>query len=287
MSFNNIIRKIEGGVRINFLANTLDNDVEISETSRGANDVFRPHLKNLFDLDFDAQTKRIAFPSDDGTPNDEKCRAVLAEGAGTNTNVCYPLGENSKVGWYGQERSDSISKGLTATYLKITFKTPCGIRYLTVKGDKGEYPEVLKLQYKYDRAPFTGEEVISYDSSNPRFEIHPDQLVVELTVCITKWSKPKTFAKLSCLFGDLMVDFKGDKIKSISVLEEKTGDLEKLSYGISSNYCNVQILNERQKYLAPENHRLLRKNRSVDPYVLCDGTEYPLGRFYSEEWKED
>jgi len=122
--------------------------------------------------------------------------------------------------------------------------------------------------------------------------------VVGVMLQIHKWSKPNVLPRITYFSGEMHQAFDGSSLRSIEVLEEKTGSLDSLSYGISSNYCKASFLNRDKMFYDRQHFNLLRRGRSVVPTIKCgykepneDGykepNEYLLGRFFSEEWQID
>lgn len=102
---------------------------------------------------------------------------------------------------------------------------------------------------------------------------------------ITSWSAPGTPAKIMFFSNSLTAEFFSDNLSMIKVLEEKTDSVEELSYGISSNYCEVKVFNENDRF--SRNPDLLKKNRIVKPFIRGGqgGAWDSLGTFYSDSWE--
>ena len=106
---------------------------------------------------------------------------------------------------------------------------------------------------------------------------------IKAVVEIEQWSEPNTTAKIMNLTNDMKVLFDNSKISSINVLEEKCSEVNKLSYGITSNTCQVSVSNQDGRFT--KNIDLLKKNRIVIPKLICDDNEVQMGKFFAEDWE--
>jgi len=139
--------------------------------------------------------------------------------------------------------------------------------------------------------------IAAYNNIEYSISLNPDAPAVGVRLDIYKWNKPNILPRITFFSGEMHEGFTGNTLKSIEVLEEKTGDMDKLSYGISSNYCKAEVLNTGKKFYRTEFYDLLRRGRSVSPAIICGErlnaqnelvpAEFPLGKFYSDEWKLD
>ncbi|MCL2370644.1 MAG: hypothetical protein FWC80_05405 [Firmicutes bacterium] len=119
-------------------------------------------------------------------------------------------------------------------------------------------------------------------------ELPFDRDVEGVKLEISRWSKANVLPRITYFSGEMHQSFNGNTLQSIEVLEEKTGVIDTLSYGLSSNYCKVSFVNKDRMFYDPQHFRNLRRNRSVLPRIRCgDGELKLLGRFFSDEWHLD
>ena len=139
------------------------------------------------------------------------------------------------------------------------------------------------------------EQIVSFkdeSGKNMTAELYCIELVIK------KWNSDGKIAKITYFSRDINMNITADEILSISVLEEKTTDVNKLTYGISSNSCTVKVKDTNKRFSS--NPDLLKKNKLVQPFIaICDHDEdnkpvipadsdyEPLGRFYSDSWEMD
>lgn len=107
----------------------------------------------------------------------------------------------------------------------------------------------------------------------------------KITLKILKWNVANTTAKIMFFSNETKAIFENDQLASIKVLEEKSTEIEELSYGISSNTCDVKVSNENDRFT--KNPDLLKKNRIIKPFIKCKEDEEwdALGTFYSDSWE--
>ena len=125
----------------------------------------------------------------------------------------------------------------------------------------------------------------SLDLENVEIDDIGERSVVCVKLEITRWSHPDRLPRIAYFSGEMHEGFDGRDLKSIEVLEEKTGSADELSYGISSNYCKVVFANRKNRFHDPLYFGQLRPGRSVSPLVHCGGQGFSLGKFFSQEWE--
>lgn len=139
------------------------------------------------------------------------------------------------------------------------------------------------------------EQIVSFKDEGGK-DMTAELYCIELV--IKKWNSGGKIAKITYFSRDVNMNITADEILSISVLEEKTTDVNKLTYGISSNSCTVKVKDTNKRFSS--NPDLLKKNKLVQPFIaICDHNEdnkpvmpadsdyEPLGRFYSDSWEMD
>lgn len=218
------------------------------------------------------------------------------------------LNQAVAVGWLGSQFSNDdgrFSQGNPR--LTMQYSAPREIDHMVISGynARGEYPLEFKILYckensdvfeqveylteKFFETRITEIEVLGKQNFQRNdFIVYFKPVIakkVQLQIC--RWGVANTVPKINYFASEHIECYLGDKLKSISIVEEKTGDTEKLSYGISSNSCSFRFLNENKRFYYNKDYNLLRKNRRVYPYIRCGKGEFskPLGVFYSEEWK--
>lgn len=139
------------------------------------------------------------------------------------------------------------------------------------------------------------EQIVSFKDESGK-DMTAELYCIELV--IKKWNSGGKIAKITYFSRDINMNITADEILSISVLEEKTTDVNKLTYGISSNSCTVKVKDTNKRFSS--NPDLLKKNKLVQPFIaICDHDEdnkpvmpadsdyEPLGKFYSDSWEMD
>jgi hypothetical protein len=107
-----------------------------------------------------------------------------------------------------------------------------------------------------------------------------------------------------------MLTFSGSDIGSIDVLEEMTGSVDELGYGLTCNSCTVKLKNSAVAEMLKNHPDLMRRNRVLKPYIYAehlnpqknevflgelgedsfvsayepDSEKYCLGEFFAAEW---
>lgn len=232
--------------------------------------------------------------------------------------------QSVRVGWLGSQMSDDngyFDKGESKIIPKLTmhYNAPREIDHMVISGynARDEYPLEFKLIYykeKDEKDVIDGEDLLDktprevtyldknfFESRITEIEIEGKEnfkrrdfilyfepvIAKRMELQIFRWNTAYTIPKINYFASEHIECYLGDKLKSISIVEEKTGDTDKLSYGISSNSCNFQFLNEGKRFYYNKDYNLLRKNRRVYPYIRCGKGDFskPLGVFYSDEWK--
>ncbi len=211
------------------------------------------------------------------------------------------------LGWFGTQLSDNNGNFQTAQTLFMQYSAPREIDHMVISGynARGEYPLEFAIVYFKERSS-TADEVEYLDQNffdlritqielKDRENFNRKDFVVyfkpvvakRVQLIIYRWSAANTVPKINYFASEHIECYLGDKLKSISIVEEKTGDTDKLSYGISSNSCTFEFLNENKRFYYNKDYNLLRKNRRVYTYIRCGKGDFskPLGMFYSDEWK--
>lgn len=213
------------------------------------------------------------------------------------------------LGWFGSQISDGEGFYENDDIPKLTmqYSAPREIDHMVISGynARDEYPLEFKLVYyeenseepcevtyldkKFFETRITEIERDGKENFKRRdFILYFEPVIAKrMELQIYRWSAAYTVPKINYFASEHIECYLGDKLKSISIVEEKTGDTDKLSYGISSNSCNFEFLNENKRFYYNKDYNLLRKNRRVYPYIRCGKGEFsqPLGVFYSDEWK--
>ena len=217
--------------------------------------------------------------------------------------------QSVRVGWFGSQISDGEGFYENDDIPKLTmqYSAPREIDHMVISGynARDEYPLEFKLIYyeenseepcevtyldkKFFETRITEIERDGKENFKRRdFILYFEPVIAKrMELQIYRWSAAYTVPKINYFASEHIECYLGDKLKSIGIVEEKTGDTDKLSYGISSNSCNFEFLNENKRFYYNKDYNLLRKNRRVYPYIRCGKGEFskPLGVFYSDEWK--
>ena len=171
---------------------------------------------------------------------------------------------------------------------------PAGSQTHNVSGVKSESGGEKVLTFSVTGGACV-EQIVSFRDESGK-DMTAELYCIELV--IKKWNSGGKIAKITYFSRDVNMNITADEILSISVLEEKTTDVNKLTYGISSNSCTVKVKDTNKRFSS--NPDLLKKNKLVQPFIaICDhdgdnkpvvpaDNDYePLGRFYSDSWEMD
>jgi len=310
------VRKVSGIVDINFFANGSDHSVSIVDhvgnnpnqkvtttngriTSKQGQQIFERRL--IID-------KRLTTFCGGGIPLDR------------STHIVHP---RSITGWIGSRSSNS--NGFFAVgqpqIIEQSFLVRRRLPYLEVRGVvprntrtgqllPAEFPRDFRLVVHFVdgrtfthnttnnaslvcRWDFERREFLQGDNGSDRRSpinlqgLNFERDVVGARLEITRWNRAGSLPRVAYFSGEMHEGFDGDTLDGIEVLEEKTGNVNRLSYGISSNSCKVSVLNRDRMFYEEHNFNLLRRGRCVMPYIVSGNEQHSLGRFLSEEWQLD
>ncbi len=292
----NDVRYLRGRVDVNFYSD--DSTDSSSVTCQNSS---LPHLENYLKQ---ITQSGLAFSNKAAVLSGN---VVNAENCKLNRGyiLCGDGGETDELtlGWYGVEQCDANGAFKNDQILTLRFSNVRELDNLVICGDnlRGEYPQEFEIYcYADDNASAVKVDFTTRKRKTPvEVEGEADYLRNEIVASfnyvtakkielrIKKWSAPATVAKINYLASERVESYLGDKLKSITIVEEKTGDTDKLSYGISSNSCSFEFLNENKRFYYNKGYSMLIKNRRIYPYIRCGDGEFskPLGVFYSDEWK--
>jgi len=309
--FKRTIRKIEGGLDINFFENGTDNAANILQqhnniktTTNSA--ISQAHAEQMFSYNLDPEP-----------------HIATLDGSTYLDGTFFPLGQYSRIGWVGNRRSDAggyfknENGDNTTQVIWLQFTATRRLPELSLRGNftakrNPETHKIIENEFDYhypqhfkitiygdlndDDNVLWHKEVT--DTSNLPEEITFTEYAYHLNTNIEsgakrikleifKWSIGNVLPRITYFAGEMHQGFDGDTLQSIEVLEERTCSINELSYGISSNYCKASFLNRDKMFYEPKYFAMLRRNRSVLPFIKCENKEYRLGRFFSEEWQLD
>ncbi|MCL2370232.1 MAG: hypothetical protein FWC80_03275 [Firmicutes bacterium] len=321
------IRKVDGLLDINFFAEGAgDNAVRIIDTdTTGRVSTTNPstldHARQLFQKNLSISRKITAFDA----------RATKGKAFGIPLNGTHSLvSEDSNLGWIGNSLSGQNRRYTPSQVIEVRFLAPRRLPKIVFNGlDYDDYPSEFNLvilfgthheevtsrliipvkvddntheiiigetdfagQITFSRSSIGSDELNQsefafYMEDDERFE----RDVIGARLEILEWTLPNVLPRITYFAGEMHEGFDRNNLRSIDILEEKTGNqLGALSYGISANECKASFLNRNKMFNRPENFRLLKKGRSVRPFIRLVGnpkTAEPLGRFFSESWKLD
>ncbi|MDR1905397.1 MAG: hypothetical protein LBQ27_00570, partial [Clostridiales bacterium] len=298
-TLENPIRQIEGSVDIDFVGGGgADEKAEVIETSREG-DLLKEHYSEILTSEIfaeEASIKKIArlgVTRDDGTTY---CDSFL-----NGEFYLFDDRENSAhishIGWWGDNLSAAANDGTGYRFdseqqITVKFDEVRTVTCVKVTGDKArkEYPPMATVEL-YGEQDGGNEQLLAATTESIKLEEYAGKYIAfdkktpgvkYIKLSFWYWSHPMTVAKIN--FFD-MVDkesYEGSGVASIEVLEEKSGEPEELSYGMSSNYCKVAV--KKAGDISS-----LNKNAEIEPYIK-DGAaldKVSLGRFYADEWKID
>jgi len=306
MTFKSDIRKVDGLVEINFFDNGSGNSVSIKPSSTTNTGITNLQARQIFQNELIIDKKLATF-----------------DGGGIPLNgSAHLVGERTLTGWLGNARSNTAGM-FTPTQTLCTQCRPRRLPHWELRGARvskrntpnaeqeyyeDEFPEDFELivRFEGDRPPFIhqvknnnnlvckwnferGTAIISgAEIPIPNFnDFNFERGIIGINLTILRWNKPNILPRITYFAGEMHEEFDGNALRSMDILEEKTGTVNELSYGISANSCKVSILNRNRMFYKPDNFKLLRRGRRVSPQVKCGEVEYPLGIFFSEEWQLD
>jgi len=298
MDFASTVRKVEGLLGINFFAGQTDNAaffIKPTTTNRATN----TQARQLFQGELEVQPviasfDRIAY----GDRTNKK-------GIPLNCELTKLVDRKTITGWVGNRVSNEFNKFEPAQIISIEYTLPRRLPWLTLRSvDRVSYPTKFNVSI-FQRSPDSTNSSVSFSeadttivdnevsnfkeygfnfASNSYFD---ESNVVRVTLEILEWSLPNTLPRIAFFSGEMHESFTGDNLRSLEILEEKTSIVDRLSYGISSNYLKASFLNRDRQFYERKNFEMLRPNRSVKAQIKCGEKKYSLGTFYSKEWKLD
>ncbi|MCL2234369.1 MAG: hypothetical protein FWC02_01660 [Firmicutes bacterium] len=290
MTFKSSIRKIGGKLNINFFANGTDNSVSIVDGSTNAINE-RLHAKQIFSYGLEFSKRFTKF-----------------DNGGIRLNGNYNLIDRaSNIGWIGNVPSRQDMSFQNLQFIEIRFLAARRLPSLAVRIDENAVNNGQYVDPKFKLTVMTESEPNGIVVPNSQFlwVNHPQfgrtgqwrldipRGALGARLEIVRWNRPNVLPRITYFSGEMHEGFDGSNLQSLEIVEEKTGSVDSLSYGLSSNYCKASFLNRNGKFFERQNFELLRRNRVVSPYIECGVDEigrpksYPLGRFLSEEWKLD
>lgn len=107
----------------------------------------------------------------------------------------------------------------------------------------------------------------------------------KISLIIYRWSEPGAVAKIMFFSRDRSLSYTSKDVKNITVYEEKTASMDELTFGVSSNSCNVEVSNASGIF--DNNPDFLRRGKLLIPSVGIAGQKgyQRLGKFYTETWE--
>ena len=287
MNMQSTQRQVEGRVEINFFASGSDNAASIKSSS--LNPALRAdiHGNQLFQHELALNT--VASFGGGGIPLNGSKRLV---------------GSRSNTGWIGNQVCNDDGTFAVPQFIEVEFILPRRLPQLRLEGySNNEFATELEIKIYKEAADNELLLLHNFRVANNRehnlvwnFEDNEalaanDVKMIRLD--IRRWNivkdaaNPKAHNILPRLrfFGGQMVEgFDGRELSSIDILEEITGSLDRLSYGISANMSKTNFINRNNQFYDPDYFKFLKPNRSVRSRVIC-GKYYPFGKYYSSKWK--
>jgi len=290
-------RIIDGIVDINFFTSGSDNSVTITKSTKNritplqAKQMFQYGLQHDNITIFD--TKFINGEAIKGIPLNKTAKLV---------------GPRSNTGWIGNSISDR-NNFLIPQVIEAEYYSPRRLPRVLLRGHS---EKCFAVDFRLEIFEGIGDnKTIVYDESvtghnhfeyswnfeqDKRFE---NATITGFKLTVTRWSRAGVVPRIVFFGGEMREGFGGDTLESFEILEEQTGSVDKLSYGLSANYCKASFVNRermffhaddnasfaKRMFYHPDNFAMLRPNRTVVPHVFCNGERYPLGKFYSYSWQ--
>ena len=261
------IMKNNPRVKINFLDNTELVFLATSELNPLAN------LSKLNSTSLVARGKK-GFHFSGGSVNDNtnETSGCLLDG----TYTFYGSATESYDGFMGNELSGDDYSFATSQYLTIgAAEDGLAIQTLVIKFDgvSGEYAAQMSFS-----------DAINLDgtintSITPTTKISNDGLVFvhnfgdvalkQVTLNIEKWSKKNALAKISRITTGYVGDYGVDSIKKIDFSINKVNDETQLRFGVSTNSCVIEIIDNDGMVKALYDKDLIGENLEVN--ISVDG----------------
>ena len=311
-NYNKTIRQVIGKVDMNFYENTSDNDAEIT-ASFNLNGWREYASKQLISTGLEPKYKYASAEGCtylNGTfylyPSQSDTIIPLWSTQLCNSNKLFDVNNlpTYTLNFYNKRQINSVK--IIGDIKRNEFPTQYVVSIYTLPEDTQETAEIIQPTNEYTKfeliAPTsTTSQTIDgvtykvYDftispTNEPTTPYHfvsfgNNYQAYKLSLTIKKWNVANTTAKIMFFSNETKAVFENNQLASIKVLEEKTSDVQELSYGITSNTCDVKVSNENDRFT--KNPDLLKKNRIIKPFIKCkEDTEWDsLGVFYSDSWE--
>jgi|GEM_PF-881192 len=311
--FQKPVRKIEGNLGINFFVSGSDNAVRIESSSRNTG-ITDNHERQIFHENLDIANNIAAFCGG-GIAFDKNPRLIGDEtntgwiGSSVSTDADFDPPQYIEIRFLEPRRLPKlVFRGVDEgednaaqypTSFKLTIfgrdnKTIYQQSYKVVENNlyrvvDGELYRVADNRLCEDKKEEDEQNQRSQVEQSWSFEGNSDFEggVVGVRLDILRWNIIGVLPRITYFAGEMHEWFSGDQLQSIEVLEEKTGKVDSLSYGLSANYCKAKFINRNRMFHKPHNFELLRRNRSLRPRIKCGDADESLGVFFSEEWSLD
>jgi len=310
MNFASTVRKVDAKLNINFFAGQTDDGVEVSRSSTTNRGITKLQAAQILQDDLPMQTILSTFDAKHIKQPDGNIKVV----EGIPLGVANLVARQTITGWLGNAVSDKSGKfdpsnpqTISVEY-EITRRLPrllirsvddisfptcfnlivnCVVAGATVYRVRNEHLETIdNVTFSRLITPsVVGTVELHFDfTKEARYD---DDTINSVKLEILGWSVAGVLPRIAFFSGEMHETFSGNELQSIEVLEEKTGSVNALSYGISSNYLKASFLNRGRKFYRPANFAMLVPNRKVKTLIKCGKERYSLGKFFSEEWKLD
>jgi hypothetical protein len=209
-----------------------------------------------------------------------------------------PSSDTHQMGWWTDTRCGADKIFATAPELTMNFAVRA-IFWLKVVGDSilNEFPEdftikLYNVSTLIHTETVTGNTLLKWEKDISSLNYTE---VTKAVLNITKWSTANRVAKISEFYTSIKLQYEGDDLKSVRLLEEMDYTRGSLPIGnISANEIDLEMMNVDNKFfwgntLSPV-HTFLKPGRRIEVELGCvlpDTTiEYvKLGTFFSGDWQ--
>ncbi|WP_201319134.1 hypothetical protein [Paenibacillus sp. EPM92] len=207
--------------------------------------------------------------------------------------------QEAEVGWWGTTLSDASGVVSPAPIITMTFNARA-IYTLKVVGDSllNDFPVdfTFKLYNASNAVVYT--ETVTGNTLVSWLKEIPGGIgnITKVELTITRINKAGSVPKVLECYTGVKETYDADRLIDIDLLEEQVFDDSTLPIGnVSSNEIDIRLDNT-DKHFDPRNsssplYGQLKKNRKVKPFLGVDQngdgniTYYPLGVFYTTEWR--
>lgn len=199
----------------------------------------------------------------------------------------------SATGWVGTQLSDGTGDLASNEVIELTYNATYSVYNFWVIGDKDNYPVDFVIEAYYSSAWHTLATVTDNTLESYVYHSGTKLSITKFKVTISKISAYSTYSKLYECGAVVSVVYEDKDLISMSILEENASPSEKPMGNVSSNVCDVELLNTSRWFIAHNTlspyYGVMKPRLRIQPFIgvstATDSFEMvTMGMFWNDDW---